>query len=529
MPPVEVTVKKMANKPRKSRKTKRAVIIMLTAVLIAAAVFVIARAVDSYLSDSGENIVQVNAKYKAGTYVNGVDISNMDYSGALDAVTRSVAQDVDNFNCRLHTGEKEFSLSGRELGITSDIRQVLETALYKNGEYDVAYSIDEAKLAQKLESLAEEIDVAPVPPQIVVCSDYTASLESGRFSYSEPQNGSQMDVKATAELILDWQTDIEIPVEEVHYSASEHGSVPTPVMRGAFSTSFSSRKLSRPSRVHNIIKAAGLINGVKLAPGEVFSCNDCLGPRTEGRGWQPAPAIIDGGAGTEDQPGGGVCQVSTTLYNAVLRSDLEIVYRQGHSKKSQYADGGADATIDTYGIDFTWKNNTDSDLYVFMWVDEKKKECYCEIYGAAFPEEFDTIDVESEFIEDIPPSKTEYKVDKSLSPNGCILVNEAITGSIYKTYKVYYLNGVEVNREYVTKTTYRMHPKRYRVGVDYPLTADGEPIPVTPSPSPSPTEQPTAMPTATPAQPTPTLAPPSPTPYVPTPEPPSEPPQTPEP
>lgn len=519
----------MANKPRKPKKTNRIAIIALTIALITASILAVAYAIDSHLSDSGENIVEVNAKYKAGTYVNGVDISDMNYSDALDAVTRSVTRNIDAFNFTLHAGEKEFSLSGRDLGITSDMRQVLESALYNSGEYDIEYSIDKTKLMQKLESFAEEVDVAPVPPQVVICSDYAASLESGRFSYSDPQNGSQMDVEATAELVLDWQTDIEIPIEEVRYSAAEHGSVPTPVIRGAFSTSFSSRSLSRPSRVHNIVKAAGLINGTKLAPGEIFSCNDCLGPRTEGRGWQPATAIIDGGAATEDQPGGGVCQVSTTLYNAVLRSDLEIVYRQGHSKKSNYADGGADATIDTYGIDFTWKNNTDSDLYVFMWVDEKKKECYCEIYGAAFPEGFDTIDVESEFIEDILPSKTEYKVDKSLSPHGCVMVNEAITGSIYKTYKVYYLNGVEVNREYVAKTTYRMHPKRYRVGVDYPLTANGEPIPATPSPSPSPTEQPTPTPPASPTQPPPSPAAPTPTPHVPATEPPSEPPATPEP
>lgn len=510
----------MAKKPRKVKGFRRGAIIASTAVLITASIFAAAYAIDYHLSDSGDNIVEINAKYKAGTYVNGIDISNMDYSDALDALTRTASRYVDEFSCKLYTDEKEFSLSGRELGMTCDAAEVLERALYSAGKYDIEYSIDEAKLLKKLESFAEEIYVAPAPPQIIVCSDYEESLEAGRFSYSEPQDGLSMDVEATAELILSGNKDIEIPVERVRYSEAEHGSTPMPVIRGAFSTSFASPKLSRASRVHNIVKAASLVNGFKLAPGEVFSCNDCLGPRTEDRGWQLATAIINGGAATEDQPGGGVCQVSSTLYNAVLRSDLEIVYRQGHSKKSQYVDGGADATIDTYGIDFTWRNNTEHDLYIFMWVDEEKKECCCEIYGAPFPSEFDAIDVESEFIENIQPSRTEYSVDESLPPDSCVLVNEAVTGSIYKTYKVYYLNGVEVKREYIAKTTYRMHPKRYRVGVDYPLSADGEPIPSTPTPP----EQPSPTPTE---QPTPTLPEqPSPTPPYATQEPPA---QTPEP
>ena len=88
------------------------------------------------------------------------------------------------------------------------------------------------------------------------------------------------------------------------------------------------------------------------------SCNDLLGPRYEKYGWQMAPAVIEGGAATEDQPGGGVCQVSTTMYNAVLMGDYQIVYRQAHSSRLSYVKGGLDATINTGTIDFKWSNNT---------------------------------------------------------------------------------------------------------------------------------------------------------------------------
>ena len=135
-------------------------------------------------------------------------------------------------------------------------------------------------------------------------------------------------------------------------------------------------------RVHNIKKAAGMINGTIVNPGEVFFPPmiysviepTLTGGKTAPRSYRAAPQ-------PENQPGGGVCQVSTTVYNAVVMADLDIVYRQGHSRVSDYVDGGRDATIDSGRIDFQWKNNTGSPVYVFTWVESSKQQMHCEIYG----------------------------------------------------------------------------------------------------------------------------------------------------
>lgn len=101
-------------------------------------------------------------------------------------------------------------------------------------------------------------------------------------------------------------------------------------------------------------------------------------------GWLPATAFANGGAETRQEYGGGICQVSTTLYNAVLRSDLEIIARSGHTRKVRYIGGGLDAALSGKDKDFVFRNNTDSDIYVFMWVDESQKLCVVKYTAVLF-------------------------------------------------------------------------------------------------------------------------------------------------
>lgn len=101
-----------------------------------------------------------------------------------------------------------------------------------------------------------------------------------------------------------------------------------PELRASFSTSFAAGSLCSENRVHNITKGALLIDGSIVPAGQTFSCNDSLGVRSRENGWLPATAFANGGAETRQEYGGGICQISTTLYNAVLRSDLEIIARR---------------------------------------------------------------------------------------------------------------------------------------------------------------------------------------------------------
>ena len=252
----------------------------------------------------------------------------------------------------------------------------------------------------------------------------------------------------------------------------------TLVMRSSAYTSYAKGHYGRAERVHNMTKACGMIYGTVLQPGDVLSCNTLLGDRYEKYGWQPAPAVIEGGANTEDQPGGGVCQVSTTMYEAVLMGDYNIVYRQAHSSRLSYVPGGLDASINTGTIDFKWSNNTEAPVYVFTWIDKEQKRIWCEIYGLPFAADagFDEIELISERLPDIEPTADEYITYSGLTAPYWMLKNAAKSGYAYDTFKSYKLNGVEVKREPIANTVYRMHPRRYYVWPGYvagtPLQAE---------------------------------------------------------
>ncbi len=124
------------------------------------------------------------------------------------------------------------------------------------------------------------------------------------------------------------------------------------------------------NRVSNISLACEKVSGVKLLPGEEFSFNKLTGKKTKANGYKYAPVLIDGEKSYGI--GGGVCQVSTTIYMAALNAGLEISEHHNHSEPVMYAPEGMDATV-VFGVkDFKFKNNTENDLYIYVWVSEEK-------------------------------------------------------------------------------------------------------------------------------------------------------------
>jgi len=304
----------------------------------------------------------------------------------------------------------------------------------------------------------------------------TTDLRDLRFEFTEATDGYGVDIEALL-------TEAEQRCADKSFGSMDVQLTNIPsdvtiatlkeglVLRSSASTSYKSTRRN-DGRVFNLKKACGLVYGTVLEPGQEFSANTILGDRTEKLGWKPAPAIIGGGSDTEDQPGGGVCQISTTTYQAVLMGDMEVVYRRGHSTKSGYADGGLDCTINTGTIDFLWKNDTANPVYIFTWVDTEEYLVHCEIYGDPLPEEFDKIVLSSELVETILPSADEYVVDNNLYSPYWYIKNSAKDGYKYTAYATYMKGETVVKTEEVNTTTYNMHPTRYCVWPGY----DGSPL-----------------------------------------------------
>lgn len=203
-----------------------------------------------------------------------------------------------------------------------------------------------------------------------------------RFQYTEGKDGLAVDIGALADKIT-------ISINSGNYSlvnapftrVEPETNIADLKYRTQLIASWTSSYVSHDNanRNYNIAKLSGIINGVVIAPGQTWSINKEAGPRTKERGWKDAPGITKGA--TFPQPGGGVCQVSSTTYNAALRANLEIVDSTRHSIISNYIPIGLDATISTGYPDLKLRNPYNTPVFIISYVNKKDKNITVEIYG----------------------------------------------------------------------------------------------------------------------------------------------------
>ncbi|MBQ3276080.1 MAG: VanW family protein [Oscillospiraceae bacterium] len=139
---------------------------------------------------------------------------------------------------------------------------------------------------------------------------------------------------------------------------------------------------STKNRISNVKKACEILDGIMLMPGEEFSYNDTIGQRTEEAGWLPAPAYANGEVRQEN--GGGICQVSSTLYNAVAYSNLRVLERECHQFQVGYLPAGMDATVSWGWPNFRFMNTKQYPIMIHAWVDDETNECCIQILGTDY-------------------------------------------------------------------------------------------------------------------------------------------------
>jgi len=213
-------------------------------------------------------------------------------------------------------------------------------------------------------------------------------------------------------------------------------------------------------RTHNVETTAEILNDTLLSPDEVFSYQDIVTKTEEAFGYKPAPVIMEGEL--RQGIGGGICQVSTTLYNAALLSDLEIVERRNHSLPIGYAPLGRDATFTSDGgIDFRFKNTTGKKLLIRT--EAKNGKLTIKLFGTS-PEEKE-IEIVSETVNVIPPP-TKVKKDASLASGQQRVLQNGKPGYQVSVYKRVKVNGEVVDQVLISKDTYRPQPKTILTGMN---------------------------------------------------------------
>ena len=224
------------------------------------------------------------------------------------------------------------------------------------------------------------------------------------------------------------------------------------------------------SRKHNVKLSAQACNGVILMPGEVFSYNNTTGSRSASKGYLAAP--VYSGDASVDEVGGGICQTSSTIYYAVLHTNLKIVERRAHRFNTGYVPEGMDATVYYGQTDFRFENSTDYPIKIVTSSYDQggKRKLNVKIYGT----NVDGVRAEpkSTVYETVTPT-TQYKADESI-PRGTTKVDSKqnpYTGKSAQTYRyVYDRDGKLLEKQDMGKSVYKMRPKTILYN-----PADGDP------------------------------------------------------
>lgn len=401
--------------------------------------------------------------FASETYLNGNNISGLTMEKALELADKLTLEASENYECIINYDNTGYRLTKADLEIKSNAEELLPLAVNKGaGNYELKFApVDTPKLRKALKDIADKSEKPPAAPDFAV-NIRDSYKNAPRFIPINEKDGARLDIGGTAERITAGERIFEAPSEAVKYKGPI--SAEFPELLASFATSFNAKGLNSKGRVHNLKKAAKLTNGSIVSPGKRFSCNKTLGKRSKKRGWALAPAFSNGGTETVNMYGGGICQISTTIYNAALKADLKIISRRGHTKKVRYIEGGLDAAISGDNVDLIWENNTLGNVYVFIWINGSDNSLRCELYGKKSVADYDEIIIESEFVKTIPPTEPKFLPDKNLKPGECVLKTKAAAGRIYRAYKLYLRNGKIIRKKLIDETQYLMRPAVYSIG-----------------------------------------------------------------
>ena len=394
--------------------------------------------------DPAESTSMPETEMEAEITINGVSVHGLTQTQAKEQVMESIG-----WGMTVVYGEETKELPNLMEG---NVDAVIAEAFASGTAKDYALStegLEEAVTAQ-VDELASQWDVQPKNGSI---SSYDASTD--QFVFSDEENGSLIDRDSLKNDILaamaaaDYTAEITASATVVEPEITRDEARENFQRIGTFTTTTTANK----DRNENIRLAAAAINGVIVQPGEEFSFNQTTGNRTTEKGYRPAGAYQNGVL--VEEPGGGVCQVSSTLYNAVVFSGLKTTERHAHSYEPSYVTPGEDAMVsyDGYsGPDMKFINN--SQTAVGLKTSFSNQKLTISVYGNPILEEGVTLSMRSEKTAELDPPAPVYEEDPTLEPGVEKVVKQPVMGSRWVTYLVTKENGTVVNEVLLHNSTY---------------------------------------------------------------------------
>ena len=412
---------------------------------------------------------------------NGVYAGEINLSGKSEAqATDAVQAYVDGLKAQSYTfliNDYKETLTGNDLGLYWKNPEIISeaVALGKSGnlvarfkalkdldtshkEYDIEIGFDEQAAKSHLAAFKEKYDQKAENATITRTSSGTFEMEGGNTGISLNLEESMNELKVFVDSLSEENaaTELALDVEIEAPKGNPEDLARIRDVLGTFSTSY---KSSSKDRAANVANGCRLIDGHTLFPGETLSVLDCITPFTEANGYYLAGSYLNGQV--VESLGGGICQVSTTLYNAVLLSELEVIERHNHSMIVSYVKPSMDAAIaESSGKDFKFRNNTNIPIYI-----EGKtydRTITFTIYGEETRDFLHRkIAYESETLETISPGKP--VLTATGSPIGSFSSQSAHTGYRAKLWKIVTEDGVTTRTE-VNSSSYKATPQQVAVG-----------------------------------------------------------------
>lgn len=409
-----------------------------------------------------------------GVTVDGIPLEGMSKEEALATLEEKYVTEVNGQVLTFQFDEEtKWEVPFTELGAGYHLEEAVEQAyntgregtekerfqagaqLLKEGiDIPLEYSYDTEKMKGKLTEIAGEFDRHAV--------DSTVSRKNGKFVVTPEETGHIMDqakTEANAAAVLDTRMSgtakIEAEVEEPKITAEANSHVTDLI--GSFKTTYT---MSDKNRNTNLAVGCNYINGTVLAPGETFSANVELGPQTYAGGYKDA-AVYNNGK-VERDVAGGVCQVTTTLYNAVIAAELEIVERHPHSMTVGYVPLGRDAAVAGNYKDLKFKNNTEYPVLIEAYA--SGGNLVMNIYGHEVHSSGHRVEYETVYEETIPKPAEVVTEDPDMPEGERKVTSTGKTGAKVSVYKIVYENGKQVNREWFSSSSYRATADQVTVG-----------------------------------------------------------------
>ena len=394
--------------------------------------------------------------------VYGVDIGGLNKEDAINKLNENLQKLIMDKKLLVTSGDNTLELNYSELNPKYNIDEIVDNALKygkdknlfeKNSliegdeilDLNAEITYDEKQLLAFEEKVKESFSVAPKDAQI--------TISSGSINITNETIGKTIDENELHQKLIEningninEEKNIEITLKD---TSPKIKADDLKKITGKISNYSSNYKNTGDGRVKNMQIAAETINGTIVMPGEEFSYNALIGDTTPDKGYEKANTYV----GDEIVPdyGGGICQVSTTLYRAVMRANIRSTERMNHSMIVSYSEPGLDATVANGYIDYKFVNTYDFPIYIQGYVSGGVVDF--SIYGNVEAMGNKTYDLISVINEKITPEVV-YKEDNTLEEGKEEVKSYGMTGYKATAYQITYENGVEVNRELISNDTY---------------------------------------------------------------------------